>query len=286
MKSGAVFKMMKKRVDINSYKGFLVGILAEVDDFCRRNGLTYFLTGGTLLGAVRHRGFIPWDDDIDIAMLREDYEKLLRTFKPSEKYYKLLSIETDPKYIYPYAKIVDTRVSLLEAVPGAIPMGAYIDVFPLDNCPGRNEKTARRNIRKMSWLLWVRNFKVTSLHKKRSVIKNAVLCIGKILFAFVSKRKIAERLSKKAKRHMFDQCDYVAGLVNITYGYGELLPKKFFSETVDLVFENHSFKASKNYDEILESLYGNYMELPPKEKRVTHHIFDCWYTDNALGIEK
>ena len=268
---------MKREIQLSDYKKILLEMLVEIDDFCKKNKIKYFLYGGTLIGAVRHKGFIPWDDDIDIALLRDDYETLIKNFSSKNKYYKLLCLETDKMYNYPFAKIVDDRVALIEDAAGSIEMGAYIDVFPIDNCSGDTFEKACKSIDKMRLLRWMRNFKTIRFSKERLFWKNLVLFFGKVFTIFFTRRSIAKAISKKAKKDYGKKCIYVAGLVNTTYGYGEVILKKCFDETVDLPFEGHVFKAPKEFDIILRSLYGDYMQLPPKEKQKSHHAFKCWY---------
>ena len=268
---------MKKKIELSEYKRLLVEMLSEIDQFCEKNGIRYFLISGTLLGAIRHRGFIPWDDDIDIGLLRKDYDLFINTFKSSKKYYRLLSIETDKKYNYPFAKVIDDRVALVEDVDDAVEIGAFIDIFPFDNCVGSTYKEACKSIDNMRFLKWLRNFKILKFSKKRSFWKNVVLFFGKCLTFFCSTRKISKSIINKAKQNEDKECKYVAALVTSNYGYGEVLNRYFFDETIKVEFEGLMFNAPKEYHSILTSFYGNYMELPPKEKQITHHDFECWY---------
>lgn len=270
-------RVLKKSICLDEYKELLLEILKDVDSFCQKNSIKYFLTSGTLIGAIRHKGFIPWDDDIDIAMLREDYEVFVRTYSSSKDYYKLLSLETDRKYAFPFAKVVDDRVALVENVSKRVEIGAYLDVFPIDNCPGESASEACKTIDDMNYLRTLRDLKNIRLSKKRSFWKNAILAFCKLLTIFISKRLVAELTSKKAKKNRYCECKYVAGLTNTTYGHGEIIPKECFRNVIDVEFENCFFKAPEGYDLILTSYYGDYMKLPPEEKRVSHHDFECWY---------
>ncbi len=267
---------MNREIDLEEYKKILIDVLKEIHCFCETKGIAYYLIGGTLLGAIRHKGFIPWDDDIDIAMLRSDYEIFIRSFNSSSERYRLLSLETDSKYNYPFAKVVDTRVALIENVSKAVEISAYVDVFPLDNCPGLTRKKAHRSLKKMSFFKWLRNFKTIRIEKRRSFWKNVVLALGKFLTCCFSARFLSEIISMKSKKNK-EIGPFVADYVNTTYGDGEILLRDYFSKTIDVEFEGYLFKAPIGYDKILTAFYGNYMELPPVEKRITHHDFNCWY---------
>ena len=109
-------------------------MLKEIDRICRRENIQYYLAGGTLLGAVRHKGFIPWDDDIDIAMARDEYERFLKVMKKERHpYLKIFAMEFDKEYQYTFAKVVDTRTRLIEEIGKDLPdMGVFIDIFPID----------------------------------------------------------------------------------------------------------------------------------------------------------
>ena len=123
---------MKKELSLEEKKKILVSILSEVHNFCDENNLKYFLPGGTLIGAVRHKGFIPWDDDIDIYMPRNDYEKFLCEFNKESERYQVISLKTDGYYL-PFGKVIDTKTVLIENVDSDYKMGIYLDIFPLDN---------------------------------------------------------------------------------------------------------------------------------------------------------
>ncbi|MBQ8445584.1 MAG: LicD family protein, partial [Opitutales bacterium] len=118
-------------------KQIQLGILDKVHEFCEKNGITYFLSSGTLIGAVRHKGYIPWDDDLDLYMPRADYDKFIKLFSAnSPENTKLLSLETDKKYQYPFAKVIDDRTEMVETAVGeSFKIGVYIDVFPVDSVP-------------------------------------------------------------------------------------------------------------------------------------------------------
>jgi len=121
-----------KSIELNEQKQILVDILQNVHDFCKKNQINYSLAGGSLIGAIRHKGFIPWDDDIDILLHRDEYERFLQMYVDPSGIYQLHSMKNDPQYCYPFAKVEDTRTIINENVSGP-KMGISIDVFPVDD---------------------------------------------------------------------------------------------------------------------------------------------------------
>ena len=266
---------MKSITEIQELKKLQMDILLYVDSFCRENGLKYSLSGGSLIGAVRHRGYIPWDDDIDILLRREDYDKLITMFsKIKHPYYSVYSSDTTKLYTLPFAKIVDTRTVLKE--PGLpFEMGVNIDLFPFDFISD-DEKECARIVKKAQR---VRNWYVLKRlewDNQRSLIKNIVLTVGKIVLAPVSLKLLSNKINQIARK---------AGMPNDTkraclvWGYGqrEVMPSAIFDEYVDMPFEEATFMALKDYKTYLTNLFGDYMQLPPIEKRITHHEFVAYW---------
>lgn len=267
----------KKYITPDELKSLLLDLLCEFDSFCKNNGIRYYLIGGTLLGAIRHKGFIPWDDDIDVCVFREDYEKLLSIYKSSNPNYSLISMKSDKKYYYPFAKLVNTSTVLVEEGQEKNPLGVYLDIFPIDNCPGKTLEEACRNVDKMDFYRWMRNFKIITFDKRRKWYKNLILAVGKIITFPFSRRTISELIERKAIENINLDCQYVGELVNTAYGYGEVYDKSHFAEGVEVYFEGKKFVAPKDYDYILTSMYKDYMKLPPIEKRISNHNSKCWY---------
>lgn len=262
-------------------KELLMELLCEFDSFCRKSGIKYYLIGGTLLGAVRHKGFIPWDDDVDVCMMRNDYEYFVDNYKPSMDKYLLLSMKKDKRYYYPFAKLVNKDTVLIEEGQKKNPLGIYLDVFPLDNCQGTTLSEACKIIDQMNFLRWLRNFKIISFNKNRKFYKNLILFLGKVLFFPISRRKISELIEKKALKNKDKDCQYVGEIVNTAYGYGEVFDKCHFQEGVEIEFEGRQFIAPKDYDYILRSMYNDYMKLPPIEKQMSNHNSKCWYKERG-----
>ena len=132
-----------KVIDLEELKIIQIEILDEVHNFCLEKGITYFLSSGTLIGAIRHRGYIPWDDDIDLYMPRKDYERFLKIFNQISENCRVLSLSTDKKYALAYAKVERLGTRMIEHVDNPMEMGVNIDVFPIDGVPDSETERER-----------------------------------------------------------------------------------------------------------------------------------------------
>ena len=245
------------------------------DKICKENNLKYFLAGGTLLGAVRHKGFIPWDDDIDIAMPRKDYEKLLG-LNLDEKY-KIIAIENKEKYIWPYAKMIHRNTYVKENnVKDMDEYGIFIDIFPLDGL-GNNKLVAEINEYIIRFLRG-RLVTITNGNGKcNSILKNII----QSHYTKMGKEKVYNKILKCATKHDFYKSKYVGSVVGGARGKKEIFKYQVYSETMDMPFENLTLKGMKYYDEYLSKMYGNYMELPPEDKRGGFHTIECYYREDG-----
>lgn len=254
-------------------------ILIALHNLCEELQLRYSLSGGTLLGAVRHKGFIPWDDDVDICMPRPDYNRLVEYCRTHETPFQWLSYETDERYGYLFAKAMDKDTVLVEEVgnPRGIEMGVYVDVFPLDGLGDSPEQAARtfRATRFERELLVAANWKRFFRSKTHAWYYEPFRFAFFLLSRFVSTPRLIARIQKKAACIPFDSSRYAGSLCGV-YRNREIVQTSVFSQYTDMPFEGHSFKALQAYDTYLTSLYGDYMQLPPEEKRVTHHSFKVY----------
>lgn len=273
---------MKKEIQLDELKQIELNILKQIHEICIQQGFRYFLVGGTLLGAVRHKGFIPWDDDIDIGMLRPDYEKFIDYCTSHEVPFKIMSNKVNENYGYLFAKAMDPSTVLIEKSGNRynIELGVYVDIFPLDAL-GNTESEAISNMDKTKFnreLLVAANWKKFSRSKTRPIyyepIRFAFFCASR----FCSFKKMIGKIESKYITEDFDKCGY-AGSVCGAYRNKEIMPIEIVSEYTELPFEGVMFKCPKQYDKYLTNIYGDYMQLPPEEKRITHHSFDAYYKD-------
>ncbi|MCI9250379.1 MAG: LicD family protein [Lachnospiraceae bacterium] len=265
-------------ISITEQKTIMLEILKAVDLFCNERGLKYFLAYGTLLGAVRHKGFIPWDDDIDLIMLREDYEEFLCEFNRNRKDALMaVSYRNVKGYYMSQAKVIDRRTSLYEKVKRPIELGVFIDIFPIDKMPNDYE-TAVRFIEKAKFyrnLLLIKNISVTKetrLRKKAGRLDPILYRIAQGLLFPCSRKWLIEKQAEYAQRYRsLEKTDYYGSVEACVYGKKEILHKADISQTTDVLFEGEYFKAPAGYHNILKGLYGDYMTPPKKEDQVAPH---------------
>lgn len=267
---------MKKITDIDEIKRIQLDILIALDRFCRKNDIRYFLIDGTLLGAIRHKGYIPWDDDIDVALDRKNYDRLMREFPDLlEGKYKLHSLETNLRWDRAYGCISDERTQLVYDGNSSYATGILIDIFPIDEVPD-NEKEWRRLQRKMKILSRMSSIKASSSIKvSASHYKNITSLFLKLLLPF-SLRTIAHWRDGLAQLNN-DKSNSFGYEVAFGLGAKNRFKLKDFEDTVDVPFEGHQFMAPVNFDSVLTDTYGDYMQLPPEEERVSHHTLQAFW---------
>lgn len=265
----------KKQIAIEELKIIQMDILEKIQTFCEENSIRYSLACGTFLGAIRHQGYIPWDDDIDIYLTRKDYENLVSLFPDEYHHIKLVSLERDKKWHKAYAQAYDNRTLLQEDTSNPNQIGVYIDIYPIDSVPDSDTEWQTYNRKRRFWVR-MSEIKYIKLSKSRSFTKNIVLLFGKVLLFPISSRFIAKYISKNAQRFngkSYHRCfECVQGM----------LQKKPFDtalmeEFIMTKFEDRMFMIMKNYNAYLSNAYGDYMKLPPIEKQVSHHRFSAWW---------
>lgn len=250
-------------------------ILKVFDAFCKENNIRYYLSHGTLLGAIRYKKFIPWDDDVDVLVPREDYNRLIKIFNDSEKY-RLFAPEKDQEYLYPYAKICDMATRKVEnGTNNGLELGVDMDIFPLDAWDNDIEK-AKKEVKRAG-----RNMLGLGLTKmKRPGSKTLLKKIAKgILMVFCKlfgSKYYLRRIMKDAVSHYGEESKYLGNRAWSVYGERDIIPAEVFAEATEIEFEGEKFPAPAGWDQYLTCLYGNYLPEPPKEKQKTHHSFKAY----------
>ena len=243
-------------------------------EFCMSHGLRYYMIGGTMLGAARHKGFIPWDDDIDVGMPRPDYEKLEQLMKlQGEQRYILETPRTEAlDYFYPISKLYDTQTTLVENTRLKIRRGIFLDIFPLDGI-GDSEEESRRNYKAVHWKHNLLLTRVTGIREGRSKLKNAAVRVARLVpGCILDNKKLLLNLEKQCKKYSFEVCSWAGNLLG-AYGTKELAPKKYFGKPKLYEFEGQLLFGPQRAEEYLTQIYGDWRKLPPKEKQVSHHDF-------------
>lgn len=268
---------MKKKLNIDQIHKEELKILIETIKFFEKNNIKYSVYAGTLLGAVRHKGFIPWDDDIDLMLPRPEYEKLIKLAKNNNcKIGEYLVTGARLKNaFYPIIKVVNPNIQTKSNhLSKKNQINLWIDVFPLDGVAEDYSKNMRK-IQKIQKFYFYRVFSYKKIaDSRKNVFVKAIKIVVKFFINFINPMFISNFIDKTARKHSFEKSNYAG---NYIFGYGkkEIMIKSELEEYTKLMFENNEVCGIKNYDKYLSSVYGDYMKLPPKEKRISHS-FEAW----------
>lgn len=256
--------------DMSEYRNIILEIMEYVQKVSEENGIQCFLSGGTLLGAIRHKGFIPWDDDADMMLLRKDYEKLIKIINSDESPYKALCLTTDFEYFLPFAKVVDTRTYVRDQHVPYKNNGVCVDLFPIDNLPGKKAKITKHYQFQKKLKDKFENLYCVD----KSVLNNQVLIkLYQIMLKLVG-------TSMNAKARWYSKRIVSPRKVGCSvWGYGEreVIQYHGMNRAIDVTFEGRIFRAPIGYHQYLTNLYGDYMTPPPKTKQHNEHQARVWW---------
>lgn len=272
-----------RQIELEELKVLQMDVLSAVHQFCLEHDLRYSLACGTMLGAARHKGYIPWDDDIDIYLLREDYNRMMMEFPDLlDGNYKFCTLERTKHWSLPYGKIVDTRTLLYEGDEHDNNMGVNIDVFPIDNVPD-DECEWKKYDKKRRNLYYIYDLRkylhIFRVNKEKSIIRNIFAIFAKLLISAVGKRYLAKIFQKMAIKYNSKETVRVFECVQGIY-QKHPFPKSLFNNRIMMPFEDRQYMCFADYDAYLTNGFGNWRELPPVEKRVSHHSFTAWWKSN------
>lgn len=274
------------------YKRLLLKTLAAFESFCNRYDLKYFAAGGTMLGAVRHHGFIPWDDDIDLYMLREDYDKLLQKKNELPQGYRLHSMEDEGFYV-PFSKFIDENTTLWETKEVPYVIGVFLDIFPLDNSPS-DLKTAKIMRKKYQIYYWdikrsERKYTFKKIYNDFVNYRSFKLLFHSLyakLYLSNHKDKVKARFQKlKQKIITYPKSDKLI-CYDGQYQDKEIMMREWFSKIIRIPFENLYINVPSGYNEYLTQMYGNYMKLPPLEKRIMPHGHYFFNLERKMSLDE
>ena len=249
---------------------------------CKKHHLCYYALGGTLLGAVRHQGFIPWDDDVDIGMPRPDYERFLKIAENElPEGYRLRTIDVDDEYRTYFVKIEDTNVRLMReyyAKNAVVQKAVYawIDVMPIDGAPDGQAALAA-HVDKLKQMRRMISYslldKCMGTGKKRSKKQMFFMKAGfqTGVYRLFNTQKLFEKFDRECRRFPYETSEVIGNPYGI-YGIREFVPREVFGKGVGLAFEDITIQAPEDYDSYLKSIYGDYMALPPENERTGHRI--------------
>ena len=267
MRIGKIFVLLQimEKYDLRKFQLRLLEILKAVDKVCRAHELTYYIEAGTLLGAVRHQGFIPWDDDIDIIMPRPDYDRLMAH---SEEWLpqplRMMTGENSAHYHHPFAKVIDGSTRLVER---NLPMGLYVDIFPIDGMSGCKlvQKTH------VLWFRYVTKkllyFSCRDPYKHGNGVSSWLPLLCQKIYGYERAQRAIDRMQRK-----YDYATHDIIIDHDFYGRG-IMPKSVLGTPMEIVFEDSRFYAPEHPEEYLARVYGSdYMTPPPPEKRHIHYF--------------
>lgn len=255
-------------------------MVREFVRICEKYNLDYFMAGGTFLGAVRHKGFIPWDDDIDLGMYRSDYDKFLKIAETELSYpYKIQTYKNTETHHYYFSHIVDLRYKVRRL--GSLDKReeyVWIDIFPYDGLPDG----VHGNLFYLK-LLFYRfcyhmayfdrvNIARTDRAAWQKIILKILLCIHNILK--FDKNKWRNKIDKNLKSVDINNCKRIMSFMGVKL-QKEIMPRVVYDELIEYEFEGIKLKGPENFDKVLSQMYGDYMELPPENKRISHPMEIC-----------
>lgn len=264
---------MKAITDVKEMRKIQMDILLYIHQFCIDNNIQYSLAWGIMLGAIRHKGYIPWDDDIDIMMTRPEYDRFCKLFHDDHDIYKLYDVHTDKKWIYPFAKISDERTVRVEK-SALDEIGMNIDIFPIDYYADSYEE-AMKALKRMKFWRKIYVVKILRSYTGMSLLKNIIYHLCKIPCSLISLKYVLKKFDEISCIYAKDKTTYCGFLVEANGS--ALLKSDLFDSYTDYKFENLVFKGIKDYNYYLKTTYGDYMTPPPIKERGGHEVVGMYW---------
>ena len=257
-------------IEKEEQKSIILSILENIASFCDNNSIRYYLAYGTLIGAIRHKGFIPWDDDIDLIMPRKDYDRFIETYNGFNDNYEVLTYKNNKDYHVNFAKVHDKRTSLQEEYSVKTNYGLFVDIFPFDGYAGKWQYSLGVLMARML------HFKTMTWYKGNSFVKNMVIMMIKGCLSILPYKFLLNHMEKNARRVDYDSSKLVYYVSSYTKSHGPY-KKELFDNPKKREFEGSSFWIPSGYDKLLRIQYGDYMKLPPVSERINKHQAKVWW---------
>lgn len=261
-----------REISNEELKKIQIEILDDVTHFCQQHNLRYFLAYGTLLGAIRHKGYIPWDDDIDIHMPRPDYEEFITQYNKENGKNSVLSHEIDSRYRVAFAKVYRKCTIVKEFHFKPDIFGVYIDIFPLD---GLKDRKQAHNCGEIRRYMHVKNSIFTST---MSIGRKLRLAFTKLILLPIPLQRLQKKIKKIATLSDYDNSKQVYSSYS-RLASKEIFPRTIFDKHKMVIFEGKEYRAPSDSELYLQTLYGNYMTLPPKEKQISTHNSQAYFIE-------
>lgn len=272
---------MKKELSLHEIQQASFQILQKIKQICDQEGLKYVLCWGTLIGAIRHKGFIPWDDDIDIMMPRPDHDKLMKYMAEHKDELKPLEVfnnDTCPNYPYMLTRISDFNYILDVDNENDFGIGVFVDIYVEDGA-GNSKEEALKLMRKTHGycsLIFLATRQRYVFGLTQGLIKKLIKVPAFIYSHIMGKKYFENKLMKYVENANYEKSTWVANIIWGTVPEWEVYPKSILEDTIDVEFEGEKFKAPREYDAVLRQVYGDYMQLPPEKDRIAHHFYSAY----------
>lgn len=266
--------MIEKYDVVKNMQKKLLPMLKWFHEFCLENNLRYYALGGDYAGAVRHKGFIPWDDDIDVGMPREDYDRFISLCKNKKfgNYVVEVADKNNKDFFFGYGKIYDVSTTLIEHGRYNIKRGIFIDLFLLDGV-GNNVKEAFEFCRPIYLKYQLLMTKTCALSKNRVWYKNIAIILGRCIPSTIfNSMELLIKIDGLCRTYKYDECQYVANIFG-NWGTKEIVKKDIMGVPQIYTFEGIEIYGVEKYDQYLTSLYGEWRKLPPENQQISHHDF-------------
>lgn len=268
--------MSERTLTLEEIKQVELDILKYLHDLCEQHQIKYFIDFGTLLGAVRHKGFIPWDDDTDISLARDEFEKLYKVLQnENHPYYKLISFRETKGYPYSYMRVYDVRTRRdANLVDPTVVLGTCVDIFPYDGVVTKESDRKKMKLYKYFIRLSSLNFK--GIKSENGGLKNLPRYMGSAIFRLTSPQLWNQKLESLALKYSVDQATDLTCTIYDPY-YPNGIKKEWLYDLIDMPYENIVVKVPRKYHEILVYEFGeNYMTPPPIEQQVPGGDKNYW----------